>query len=71
MKIKTITNQNRRDFSAIYVCEHCGHEESGGGYDDTYFHSTVIPNMKCSACGLVAGSDYRPLAPKYADEEVI
>jgi hypothetical protein len=26
MKIKKITNRNRRDFSAILVCEHCESE---------------------------------------------
>lgn len=26
MKIKEIISQNRRDFTAIYQCEHCGHE---------------------------------------------
>ena len=67
MKIKTITSQNRRDFYAIYQCEHCEHEEKGSGYDDSYFHSSVIPAMKCKACGKSAGDDYRPLSTKYAD----
>lgn len=26
MKIKEIKSQHRRDFFAIYVCEHCGNE---------------------------------------------
>jgi len=29
MKIKKIVSQHRRDFIAIYECEHCGHEEKG------------------------------------------
>jgi len=71
MKIKQITSQIRRDFRAIYVCEHCGHEEEGHGYDDTNFHVNVIPTMKCSKCGEVAPSHYRPLATKYPDSMVV
>jgi transcription elongation factor Elf1 len=53
MKIKRITSQNRRDFSAIYECEGCEKEEdSNAGYDDRNFHDNVIPNMKCKSCGL-------------------
>lgn len=67
MKIKKFISQNRRDFTAIYICEHCGKEEEGGGYDDTYFHQTVIPKMVCDSCGKTAGDDYRPLTTKYPD----
>ena len=67
MKIKTIESQNRRDFHAVYECEHCGHTHRGSGYDDTYFHQNVIPQMKCESCGKTAGDDYRPLATKYPD----
>jgi len=38
MKIKTILKQNRRDFVAIYECEHCGNKVERSGYDDSYFH---------------------------------
>lgn len=51
MKIKEITSQHRRDFQAIYVCEGCGHEIKGKGYDDRNFHDNVIPKMKCKNCG--------------------
>jgi len=51
MRIKEITYQNRRDFKAIYECQHCGHEEEGWGYDDSNFHNNVIPNMICKECG--------------------
>lgn len=67
MKIKTIESQHRRDFTAIYECEHCAHEERGGGYDDAYFHRTVIPEMKCKACGQTAAANYRPLETKYPE----
>lgn len=51
MKIKRITEQVRRDFSAIMECEFCGHEVTNhGGYDDRYYHDQVIPNMKCKKC---------------------
>ncbi len=67
MKIKEITSQRRRDFRAIYICEHCGYEEKCSGYDDTNFHQNVIPKMKCRKCEKIAGDDYRPLTTKYPD----
>lgn len=51
MQIKEILNMNRRDFTAIYKCEHCGDENEGSGYDDSNFHNNVIPNMICKNCG--------------------
>lgn len=66
-----IVSQSRRDFKAIYVCEHCGHEKRGYGYDDTNFHVNVIPQMECDICGKIAGHDYRPLATKYPDHIVV
>ena len=51
MKIKEIISQHRRDFYAIYECEGCGHTTGKkSGYDDRYFHDTVIPAMKCESC---------------------
>ena len=67
MKIKEITNQHRRDFQAVYECEYCGETTSGGGYDDSYFHSNVIPKMICKKCGKTAGADYVPRQTKYPD----
>jgi len=71
MKIKEILSQNRRDFTAIYICEHCGHKEEGYGYDDTYFHQQVIPKMICIKCGKIASDNYRPLTTKYSDGMII
>jgi len=52
MKIKKITSQHRRDFSAIMQCEFCQHEQiNDAGYDDRYYHDNVIPQMKCHKCG--------------------
>lgn len=67
MKIKEIHSQHRRDFTATYVCEHCGAEEKKSGYDDAHFHKKVIPAMKCLGCGKTAGDDYEPRATKYPD----
>ena len=67
MKIQRIISQHRRDFRAIYECEHCGHTKNGRGYDDAYFHQNVIPQMKCEQCGKMAGDDYRPLTTKYPE----
>lgn len=43
MRIKKIVSQHRRDFQAIYECEHCGHTETGYGYDDTNFTRMSFP----------------------------
>jgi primosomal protein N' len=67
MKIKSIVSQSRRDFTAIYECEHCGAPDKSYGYDDSYFHQNVIPNMECKACHKKASDDYRPLGTKYPD----
>ena len=71
MKIKTIASQYRRDFHAVYECEHCGATKNGYGYDDAYFHQTVIPAMKCEACGKTAGDGYRPLTTKYPEGQTV
>ena len=67
MKIKEITSQNRRDFNAVYICDHCDHEQSGYGYDDANFHANVIPEMICDKCGQYAKDDYRPLTTIYPE----
>lgn len=67
MKIKRIISQRRRDFQAVYECDHCGFEKEGSGYDDGHFHSVVIPEMTCPRCGKTAGDEYRPLATRYSE----
>ena len=67
MKIKEIISQSRRDFYAIYECEHCGHTEKGEGYDDANYHQNVIPARKCEKCGKTAPDNYRPLTTKYPE----
>lgn len=72
MKIKKITYQARRDFSAILECEHC--EETQiltTGYDDDNYHQNVIPKMVCKSCGQCSPDDYRPLTTKYPAHAVI
>ena len=71
MKIKEIKWQHRRDFRAIYVCEHCGYEKQMDGYDDDNFHVNVIPNFTCDVCGKKGSADYMPLATKYPAHAVI
>ena len=67
MKIQKIVSQNRRDFIAIYECEHCTHTIKSSGYDDSYFHVQVIPNMPCVKCGKKSPKDYKALSTKYDD----
>ena len=59
MRIKEIISQHRRDFKAIFECEHCGYTETKSGYDDANYHQNVISKMKCSKCGKVAGENYK------------
>lgn len=52
MKIKEITFELGRDFSADMVCEHCGGvQKLTSGYHDTFYHTKVIPGMFCKSCG--------------------
>jgi len=67
MRIKEIKSQHRRDFKAIFECEHCGATEEKGGYDDAYYHNEVIPNMECKECGKKSPKDYIPNATKYPE----
>jgi transcription elongation factor Elf1 len=67
LKIRRILSQHRRDFTAIYECEHCNHVQKGSGYDDSNFHENVTPAMICEKCGEKAPDDYRPLATKHPD----
>lgn len=67
MRIREIVYQNRRDFKAIYECESCGYSYEGRGYDDEFFHTKVIPDMRCPVCGAKAPDNYRPLATKYPE----
>ena len=67
MRIKQILNQHRRDFQAIYECEHCGYIHTSSGYDDSYFHKEVIPKMYCAKCGETADASYIPRSTKYDD----
>lgn len=51
MKIKEILSEYRNDFTAITVCEHCGHEVlNPTGYHDNHYHTKVIPKMTCPVC---------------------
>ena len=65
MRIKEITSQSRRDFNAIYECEHCWFTEKWSWYDDANFHQNVIPSWICEKCWKKSWDNYRPLETKY------
>jgi len=67
MIIKEILSQSRRDFQAIYECEHCKCTYEGSGYDDANFHNNVIPNFVCTECGKKAKDDYIPRTTMYPE----
>jgi len=71
MKIKEIISQNRRDFHAIFECEHCGHEYEERGYDDANFHTNVIPTKMCQKCNKTSPEDYVPRGTKYAEGQQV
>ena len=65
MRIKNRISQHRRDFVADYECEACGNVVRGTGYDDSYFHSEVIPAMVCTKCGATSsGPSSSPIVPE-------
>lgn len=71
MKILKIISQYRRDFVALFGCEHCHASEQHSGYDDHYFHNEVIPKMKCRICNKTSDSGYVPMTPKYNASDII
>lgn len=53
MFIKGYTFEMGNDFHAIMECEHCyAQQDNRAGYHDNYYHTQVIPAMKCKSCGL-------------------
>lgn len=77
MQIKDTFNWNRRDFSANMECEHCGNKQVNRGcYDDSHYYQTVVPNIKCNACGESSNSKSTGelksvMVPKYPSNLVI
>ena len=71
MKIHRIISQNRRDFHAMFICEHCNRTVTKHGYDDDNFHRNVIPRMKCEGCGKTSPEDYRPMGTKYPEGQQV
>ncbi len=72
MRIKEMIWQRRRDFEAIFECEHCGENEKiCNCYDDRNFHENVIPAFKCKKCGRMAKDDYTPKSTKYSDHQIV
>ena len=64
-------SQHRRDFVAIFICEHCNDEIEKSGYDDTHYHANVVPDLECKECGKKSPDDYTPRAPKYNDMAIL
>lgn len=69
MQILKETWRLRRDFYATMYCGHCGAvEHDMSCYDDSYFHSSVIPAMVCKSCGKKEPQNSKA---KYDDSVVI
>lgn len=67
MKIIKVISQHRRDFKAVFECEHCHETFVREGYDDTNFHVNVIPLIPCKSCGKTSPDTYIPQEPRYPD----
>tara|TARA_R110002124_G_scaffold281430_1_gene455741 strand:+ start:93255 stop:93479 length:225 start_codon:yes stop_codon:yes gene_type:complete len=71
MKLIKIKNQHRRDFTGVLQCQSCNHKQEVDGYDDHYYHNTVIPKIECKSCGESTNSlglKNEPQATKYPEE---
>lgn len=69
-------SQSRRDFTAEITCEFCKNvQKLDSGYDDTYYHTEVLPKqIKCAKCGettVSGGAKIEPQKTKYPDGFVI
>lgn len=45
-------------------------EKDKSGYDDHFFHTSIIPNMKCKSCGestLSKGGNVQQVQTKYPE----
>jgi hypothetical protein len=75
MKIKKVITQNRRDFTALMVCEFCNKESiNTEGYDDRYYHDNVIPDMKCGSCLKSTASEGGEIThkdTKYSENQIV
>lgn len=67
--------QHRRDFSGIYECEGCGHQQTYPyGYDDRNFHDNVTHTMECEECGESSNSlglVPQEVSTRYSDWETV
>lgn len=53
MIVARVTSSSGNNFSAVLGCEHCGkYANLKYGYDDGFYHSHVIPSLKCPYCSL-------------------
>ena len=72
MKLIERKNQNRRDFTGVYECEHCGHKETYNAcYDDDNFNRNVTPQWECPKCKKKSPATTIPVGTKYAADEVV
>jgi len=51
MKIQKVLWQERKDFTAIFKCEHCGDTVKGNGVVSAAFLKKALPDMTCEKCG--------------------
>lgn len=52
MKMKKILYKDNTEYKALYECENCGKYKKCYWSDDIYFNDKVIPDIRCSSCGM-------------------
>lgn len=75
MQIHDLSGSIGRDLYGKIKCQHCGAvEKLSGGYDDHYWHNSVLPAMHCKSCGKNSAGEmaenHTPDTPEFAEVEV-
>lgn len=53
MRIISLNGSIGRDLYGMLECEHCAKQQRlGGGYDDAFWHTSVLPAFHCLSCGM-------------------
>lgn len=57
MKIIKYLWKKQNDFYALFECEKCNARFKASGYDDSFFHSEVVPNVVCPNCDISSNGE--------------
>ena len=60
-----VKGRRGRTFTAIYRCEHCGHQQEAPGCDSQHFNESLVPEMACGSCEKNSLDSFEPLTPRH------